>query len=49
VIGRAVLRQLQRRRMRPEVTPTFLYSLLVFAIRRLPQSLVLKVIGRMYS
>ena len=49
VIGRAVLRQLQRRRMRPEVTPTFLYSLLVFAIRRLPQSLVLKVIGWMYS
>ncbi len=49
VIGKAILRQLQRKRMKPEVTPTFLYSLLVFLIRRLPQSLVLKVIGRMYS
>lgn len=49
VIGKAILRQLQRKRMKPEVTPTFMYSLLVFLIRRLPQSLVLKVIGRMYS
>ncbi len=49
VIGKAILRQLRRRRMKPEVTPTFIYSLLVFLIRRLPQSLVLKVIGRMYS
>ncbi len=49
VIGKAILRQLQRKKMRPEVTPTFLYSLLVFAIRRLPQWLVLKVIGWMYS
>ena len=49
VIGKAILKQLQRRRMKPEVTPTFLYSLLVFAIRRLPQRLVLKVLGWMYS
>lgn len=49
VIGNAILKQLRRRRMKPEVTPTFLYSLLVFAIRRLPQGLVLKVIGWMYS
>lgn len=49
VIGNAILKQLRRRRMKPEVTPTFLYSLLVFAIRRLPQWLVLKVIGWMYS
>ena len=49
IIGKAILRQLQRKKMRPEVTPTFLYSLLVFLIRRLPQRLVLKVIGWMYS
>ena len=49
VIGKAILKQLQRRRMKPEVTPTFLYSLLVFAIRRLPQRLVLRVLGWMYS
>lgn len=49
VIGKAILRQLQRKNMKPEVTPTFLYSLLVFLIRRLPQRLVLKVIGWMYS
>lgn len=49
VIGRAILRQLQRKRMRPEVTPTVLYSLLVWAIRRFPQSFVLKIIGKMYS
>ena len=49
VIGRAILRQLRRKNMKPEVTPTFLYSLLVFLIRRLPQRLVLKVIGWMYS
>lgn len=49
VIGNAILKQLLRCRMKPEVTPTFLYSLLVFAIRRLPQWLVLKVIGWMYS
>lgn len=36
-------------RIAQEAAPTFLYSLLVFAIRRLPQSLVLKVIGWMYS
>ncbi len=49
VIGKAILRQLCRKRMSPEITPTFLYSLLVFLIRRLPQRLVLRVIGRMYS
>ena len=49
VIGKAILRQLQRKNMKSEVTPTFLYSLLVFLIRRLPQKLVLKVIGWMYS
>ena len=49
VIGKAILRQLQRKKMKPEVTPTFVYSLLVFLIRRLPQRLVLKVIGWMYS
>jgi len=49
VIGKAILRQLQRRRMRPEVTPTFLYSLLVWAIRHLPQRLVLRIIGWLYS
>lgn len=49
VIGKAILRQLQRRNMKPEVTPTFLYGLLVFLIRRLPQRLVLNVIGWMYS
>lgn len=49
VIGKAILRQLRRKNMRPEVTPTFLYSLLVFLIRRLPQRLILKVIGWMYS
>lgn len=49
VIGKAILRQLQRKNMRPEVTPTYLYSLLVFLIRRLPQRLILKVIGWMYS
>ena len=49
IIGKAILRQLQRKNMKPEVTPTFLYSLLVFLIRRLPQRLVLKVIGWMYS
>lgn len=49
VIGNTILKQLRRRRMKPEVTPTSLYSLLVFAIRRLPQRLVLKVIGWMYS
>ena len=49
VIGRAILRQLRRRRMKPEVTPTFIYSLLVWAIRRLPQSFVLRIIGKMYS
>ncbi len=49
VIGKAILRQLRRKKMRPEVTPTFLYSLLVFLIRRLPQRLVLRVIGWMYS
>lgn len=49
VIGKAILRQLQRKNMRPEVTPTFLYSLLVFLIRRLPQRFILRVIGWMYS
>ena len=49
VIGKAILRQLKRRNMNTDVTPTFLYSLLVFLIRRLPQRLVLKVIGWMYS
>ena len=49
VIGRAVLRQLRRRRMRPEVTPTFIYSLLVWAIRRFPQGFVLRIIGKLYS
>ncbi|MBQ6254234.1 MAG: SDR family NAD(P)-dependent oxidoreductase [Bacteroidales bacterium] len=49
VIGRAILRQLRARRMRPEVTPTFVYSLLVWMIRRFPQRVVLKVIGKMYS
>ena len=49
VIGRAVRRQLQKRKMDPEKTPTLLYSLLVWAIRRFPQGLVLKVLGRMYS
>ena len=49
VIGKAILRQLQRKKMRLEVTPTFLYSLLVFLIRRLPQRFVIKVIGWMYS
>lgn len=49
VIGNAILRQLRRKNMKPEVTPTFLYGLLVFLIRRLPQSLVLRIIGWMYS
>ena len=49
VIGRAILRQLRRKRMKPEVTPTFIYSLLVWAIRRFPQSFVLRIIGKMYS
>ena len=49
VIGRAVLRQLRRRSMKPEVTPTFIYSLLVWAIRRFPQGFVLRIIGRLYS
>ena len=49
VIGRAIVRQLRRRRMKPEVTPTFIYSLLVWAIRRFPQSFVLRIIGKMYS
>lgn len=49
VIGRAILRQLRRRRMKPEVTPTFIYSLLVWAIRRFPQSFILRIIGKMYS
>ena len=49
VIAKAVLRQLRRKRMKPEVTPTFLYSLLVWAIRRFPQSLVLTVLKKMYS
>ncbi|MBQ8061911.1 MAG: SDR family NAD(P)-dependent oxidoreductase [Bacteroidales bacterium] len=49
VIGKAILKQLRRRRMRPEVTPTFIYSLLVWAIRRFPQSFVLRVIGKLYS
>ena len=48
VIGRAVLRQLRRRRMKPEVTPTFIYSLLVWAIRRFPQGFVLRIIGKLY-
>ena len=49
VIGKAILRQLRRKRMRPEVTPTFIYSLLVWVIRRFPQAVVLKVLGKMYS
>ena len=49
VIGRAIVMQLRRRRMKPEVTPTFIYSLLVWAIRRFPQSFVLRIIGKMYS
>ncbi len=49
VIGKAIHRQLRRKKMRPEITPTFLYGLLVFLIRRLPQRLVLRVIGWMYS
>lgn len=49
VIGSAILRQLRRARMKPEVTPTLLYSLLVWAIRRFPQGLVLRVIGWLYS
>lgn len=49
VIADAVLRQLKKRRMKPEVTPSFLYGMLVWAIRRFPQSLVLKVIWKMYS
>ena len=48
-IGKAILRQLRKRRMNPEVTPTALYSLLVWAIRRFPQSLVLKVLEKMYG
>ena len=48
VIGKAVLRQLRRRRMRPEVTPTFIYGFLVWVIRRFPQRVVLKVLGKMY-
>lgn len=49
VIAKAILRQLQRKRMKPEVTPTALYSLLVWAIRRFPQSFVLSVLRKMYS
>jgi short-subunit dehydrogenase len=49
VIADAVLRQLKKKRMKPEVTPSFLYSVLVWAIRRFPQSIVLKVIWKMYS
>lgn len=49
VIGRAVLKQLQKKRMRPEVTPSILYSVLVWALRRCPQRLALKVISKMYS
>ena len=49
VIGRTILRQLCRRKMKPEVTPTFIYSLLVWAIRRFPQSFVLRIIRKMYS
>lgn len=49
VIGKAILRQLRRRRMRPEVTPTFIYSFLVWVIRRFPQGVVLWVLGKMYS
>jgi hypothetical protein len=49
VIAKAVLGQLKKKRMKPEVTPSFLYSVLVWAIRRFPQSIVLKVIWKMYS
>ena len=49
VIGKAILRQLRKRSMSPECVPTFLYSSLVSLIRLLPERLVLKVIGKMYS
>lgn len=49
VIGAAVVRQLERRKMSPECVPTFIYSLFVVLIRILPERLVLKVIGKMYS
>ena len=49
VIGRAIVRQLRKKKMKPEVTPTALYGLLVWAIRRFPQSLVLYVLKKMYS
>ena len=48
VIARAVLRQLRRRRMRPECVPGTLYAVLVPLIRLLPERLVLWIIGKMY-
>ena len=48
VIASAVLRQLRRKKMRPECVPGALYAFLVPVIRLLPERLVLRVIGKMY-
>jgi short-subunit dehydrogenase len=48
VIASAVLRQLRRKKMRPECVPGALYAFLVPVIRLLPERLVLRVIEKMY-
>ncbi len=49
VIAKAVLRQLNRKRMSAECVPGFRFGALVVLIRQLPEHLVLGVLRKMYS
>lgn len=48
-IAGAVVRQLQRRRMRPTVTPRIDYKAVTFLIRILPTRLMLWLVGKIYA
>ena len=49
VIGRAIVRQLKRRRMRPTVTPRLDYRFIYILSRLLPERLMKWVVGLLYA